>query len=206
MPGQSVGLARKALLIHRHPWKGGCYPGNYFKFISAVKCNCAHTADVSVLGELSSAQEAVENVVLVALTSAAVLLGGSRKGPPQTGKGHFIIFKIHIFLTEAALHRGKMCPLGCGVGLKEGCTNGRGLAGLTPHTLWGWLQSRVRPNDVSSGMAEPFQASWGTMLASECPWHLATTDPCQIQSQLLSLVLKLLQKSQWEIALKWDNT
>lgn len=74
-----------------------------------MKCDCAHTADVSVLGEPSSAQE--ENVVLVALTSA-VLLGGTRKGLPQAGKGHFIFFIIHIFLTEAALHRGKGFPLG----------------------------------------------------------------------------------------------
>lgn len=134
MPGQSVGLPRKALLIHKHPWKGECYPGNYFKFISAIKCNCARTADVSVLDKLSLAQKAVENVVLGVPTSAAVLLGGSRKGLPQPGKGHFIIFIIHIFLTEAALHRGRVFPLGWGVGVNEGCTNGRVLAALTPHS------------------------------------------------------------------------
>lgn len=60
--------------------------------------------------------------------------------------------------------------------MNEGCTNGRGLAALTPHnssahTLCrAGLQPRVRPSDFSSGMAEPFQASWETTLASGCLW------------------------------------
>lgn len=109
-----------------------------------------------------------------------MLLGDSRKGLPQTGKGHFIIFIIHILLTEAALHRGKVFPLGCGVGGNEGCTNGRGLAALTPHTHTGaGLQSRLRPSHASSGMAEPSQASWETMWASECRWTPCNNNPKQ---------------------------
>lgn len=66
-----MGLPRKSLLVHKCPWKDERHLGNYFKFISAIKCNYVHTADIFVLVKLSSAQEFVEDVVLVAPTSAA---------------------------------------------------------------------------------------------------------------------------------------
>lgn len=67
------------------------------KFISAIKCNCAHTADVSVLGKLSLAQEAVENVVLVAPTSAAVLLRGQQEGTATARQGASSLSSVFVF-------------------------------------------------------------------------------------------------------------
>lgn len=122
--------------------------------------------------------------------------GGSRRGLPQTGKGHFIILIIQIFLTDAALHRGKMFPFYCGVGVNEGCTNlGFGSSDptqLTCTTPGAEFHSWVRPTDVSSGMAEPLQASWETTLASEHPQTPCNNSPVQIQTQVLSLMLKSL--------------
>lgn len=189
VPGQSVGLPRKALLIHKHPWKGERYPGNYFKFISAIKCNCAHTADESVLGKLSLAHEVLG---MLCWWHPPELLGGSRKGLPQTEKGHYIIFRIHIFLTEAVLHRGRVFPLGCWIGGNEGCPNGRGLAALTLHTHTVGLGCSHGSGPAMSPLG---WQNLSRLLRTPCGLlsaygHLTTAAPSTTQTQFLSLMLK----------------
>lgn len=121
-----MGLPRKPLLVHKCPWKDECHLGNYFKFISAIKCNYVHTADIFVLVKLSSAQEVVEDVVLVAHTSAA-----AGRDCHCQARDIFIIFSIPIFIMEAAFHRGKVFLWGWWTGVNERCTNGVSLLALT---------------------------------------------------------------------------
>lgn len=127
-----MGLPRNTLLIHKRRWKGERHLGVYFKFISAIKCNYIHTADIFVLVKLSLAQEVVEDVVLVVHTSAACSAGAAGgKDCHCQARDIFIIFIIHTFVMEEALHRRKVFLWGWWTGVNEQCRNGTGLLALT---------------------------------------------------------------------------
>lgn len=109
-----MGLPRKPLLVHKRPGKGECRLGNYFKFISAIKCNYVHRADAFVLVKLSLAQEVVEDVVLVTHTSAALSAGAAAGKDPHARQGTSSLSSLFISSLWRQLFIGETCFFGVG--------------------------------------------------------------------------------------------
>lgn len=49
------GVTQNPPACSQMPVEGECHLGNYFKFISAIRCNCIHMAGIFVLVKLSLA-------------------------------------------------------------------------------------------------------------------------------------------------------